>query len=757
MDRKKETAVNKLPRWLVFGACVDAIVVLFALLGQARNRAMISDLLNHKEVQHTHPRRVPRTVATPSFYTSSDLTRFASTSENFYFQSEQLPRVLLYSTTDINTARLSPLYVGRHPPSVVSGVYWKACYAHLHGFNLAFASGKSIEQDAHAKQHNDPRTDETGNRRLQHERDDSLFWTIMEDLNRRLSSGLYDYVFWLDGYTAFNDLYLDLPVWAYDLGHDITVMDQIHNPEGFQLNGVLFRTSPAAKNFMQGVLGYKNLIETYVSNGQGAFLEMMLTALGAEAEERGTRGYSHNCAQYSRLGYMAMFDENYVKTLNAHSECFFAELERLAGAYGYRESKTIGFSKTYTWQNKLLLYHDVANQANPGKLLPLSNCVGGLRTAEHAQEDCFVYNMNDGGRGPPNPRYPSCPDHLFRFSQWYGGNDWLWFRDWSQRSKHEGPPRVLIYTWAQESSFQKNVHEIYWKSCYAHVHSFDIVFSDVMNVSGLKKTLLSIDSSAQWYSDEMVWARYADIGRFLFSGKYDYVLVMDAETLVNDVALDFPAWAYDTGHDITFMDADYGDTAFIQHAVLFKPTSFTKTFLDHLYAYRSDYWTLGDGGPLMETILAHLGKEAESAGLPGYQKKCENHSRISMPSAVMVNHLNPALHEEKVRKHSTCFFSELSRLAGGYGSRVSKHIGFTPVFKLVNGKEFLPDVADISSSVRVLPWASCIPYTQNHWARWGENCLTWTGVVHLKGDPKGCPDPTFNWNSYPWNAQNRGR
>eukprot|EP00930_Biecheleria_cincta_P038846 TRINITY_DN26706_c0_g1_i1.p1 TRINITY_DN26706_c0_g1~~TRINITY_DN26706_c0_g1_i1.p1 ORF type:complete len:823 (+),score=82.31 TRINITY_DN26706_c0_g1_i1:103-2571(+) len=706
---------------------------------------------------------------THTFYASNDIPRFADKSRHVLHEAGQLPRVLIYAWF-YNSMRLREYGEGGGQPYAASEAYWKSCYAHMHGFNVTFASPSSIRgrqllsgteqvDDDNGKLLNDVLI--ALNRGDLVDTDGTGFFFMMRDISYYLSTGQYDYVFLMEEKTRISDGFLNFPVWMYDLGHDITLMDQEKHSGRFSPNGVLFRASKKVRRFLSELQRYKDdyPFETYVENGKGAFREMMLTWLGLEAEARGNRGYSDACLHFAGMTYKAAHSDSILAAQVAkHNACFHAELDRLTGPFGHRKSELIGFTQTHGWREKRFGMRDVHDDSS---VLPLANCNKHFRQSPLWKEECFVIDFNHpGDRVEVATRdLSSCPDPSFKWDHYYGGNDLLWFRDWSQRSKYSGPPRVLIYTWVTENSFSLFVNEVYWLDCYAHAHGFDIVYSTVMNVTGEKKEKQKDgDFATNWYSDAMMWGWHADIGRFLFSGKYDYVFMLGGDVLVHRLSMDFPVWAYDEGHDIIMMDQNYVAYGYNQNAILLKPTDYTREFLDFQYAYRKDFWTQGDNGPWMETMLVYLGREASAAGRPGYDKVCQEHGILQSSSGMLMK-TNPTVWVENGTRYCQCFFREIDRLAGTWGHRKSEHIGFTKPFVVVDGREFFPDWTDILSPLRVTPWANCFSWVRQAWPRPAQNCFIfhWNGA---KSDKRGqiagtCPDPGFKWESSPWNFMNR--
>jgi len=314
---------------------------------------------------------------------------------------------------------------------------------------------------------------------------------------------------------------------------------------------------------------------------------------------------------------------------------------------------------------------------------------------------------------------------------------------------------VLIYTWMTESAFAMFENEMYWKACYVHTHGYDIVFSDIMSVSGTKK-----DGSGGWYSDDFMWAWTADIGRFLFSGNYDYVFMTGADALFSSKYMKFPVWAYDVGHDVIIMDQDRQNWGLNENGVLFKPTNFTRGFLRSFYEYRKEFWLQADNGAWMENLLASLGQEREQTGLAGYKLACTQLGMLNRSTSYMFR-TNFQEYGKLNVAYSKCFFTELDRLAGPFGQRKSDHIGFTKTFAIGDSNRFVyPEDSQPSMTTGVLPWANCFSDVRNTWHRPQENCFVyhWNGPKNSAGHSAvqgKCPDPSFNWSSSPWNYANR--
>lgn len=713
-------------------------------------RSVVHDVAKHARIDLTHFQ-----TSNSSFYTERDLRRFASNAHHVQYQDGQLPRVLVYSYFDI-AAQIKPSKAGE-PPNPAPWAYRNYCYTHSHGFDLVYSSPHHIK-----------RLEGTEKRGwggwLPPDIDDSEFFAIWRDVQSYMESDKYDYIYVMLGNMLLNDLYLDFPVWAYDRGHDIIIQDQMSDLGGLILNGVLLRVSSGGRNFIDNVLQYQSPIGLVIQNGQTAFSETILRTIGLEAEAKGRKGYRGECSEFMHLKYLARLKPIYPEQVTSYNDCFFSELERLAGAYGYRDTKVIGFVKTYLWRdNKAVTFSAVRGE---GSLLPLPNCLHFFQVLPHWQEDCFASYLNNPSVVSLSQALPpKCPDPSANWASYYGGNDLLWFRRWPlqlQSKFKKRAPRVLIYTWATENSFRMFTNEAHWKHCYAHAHGYDIVFSGHLNVSGVKKLPRAVtdDFTSAWYSDDMMWAWNRDVKTYLFSGKYDYVFHVGADVLFLPSFLDFPVWAWDQGHDITIMDQNYVSYGYNQNAVLLKPTGFTSDYLDLHYGYRRNFWLQGDNGPWMEVMLVYAGQEAEAAGRPGYANTCAEHGMLTMPSWMLLKENLTAAIVNSTR-YSTCFFRELDRLVGQMGSRASKHIGWSKTNRSTQSQDKFPKDNDLlDPAPLVAPWANCFTWVRDTWTDYQQNCFAyhWNGakVAKSKAVVTGtCPDPTFDWKSSPYNYLNR--
>jgi len=270
-------------------------------------------------------------------------------------------------------------------------------------------------------------------------------------------------------------------------------------------------------------------------------------------------------------------------------------------------------------------------------------------------------------------------------------------------------PRVLIYTWCTEDQLVKFENEGYWKSCYAHAHGFDLVFT-----GGYPPRLR----------------------QYLKSRKYDYVFFLSADSLLQMGHMEFPVWAWDQGHDITVMDEKSSEWGMSFNAILFKATDWTVKFLDTLHAHQEN---VKGNGPYMETILTHLSADAEAHDIPGYNGSCWP-GLVSRRPVWTLKLPSVGIYAKTRALHSECFFKELDRLVGPFGNRNSKHIGFSTIWKKDS-----------------LPWANC-------WGAMrilGSKCF----LVHWNGfkaegshnTVRTCPDATFNWDTASYNPNNPSR
>lgn len=218
--------------------------------------------------------------------------------------------------------------------------------------------------------------------------------------------------------------------------------------------------------------------------------------------------------------------------------------------------------------------------------------------------------------------------------------------------------------------------------------------------------------------------------------------------------MDFPVWAWDRGHDVTLMDQQYEDksdvSTFNINSILLKPSEFTQRFGEECFGHLKGVNSFhGDSGPYMETMLTFLGLEAKEAGRAGYDKKCMRFlkSYDMSPEQVLVLE----------QKYNECFFNELDRLSGTFGSRTSKNIGFSPTFlKDAAGYTILPQHLPSEPSA-LGPWANCWSTPRKLWSDPELNCF----ALRLSESEAGgkvsgkCPDLSFNWTQSEYNPVNR--
>mmetsp|Transcript_3720 Transcript_3720/g.6144 ORF Transcript_3720/g.6144 Transcript_3720/m.6144 type:complete len:508 (-) Transcript_3720:84-1607(-) len=351
------------------------------------------------------------------------------------------------------------------------------------------------------------------------------------------------------------------------------------------------------------------------------------------------------------------------------------------------------------------------------------------------------------------------------------------FADWKKRVSFEGDdlPRVLMYTWCTEDTFWKFQNENYWKSCYAHLHGFDIVFSQTKNFTGVAVwTGDQGGAIGAWYNEENMWAWWWDIQNYLFSGKYDYVFLMGVDVLLNGGWFWWPVWRWDRGHDITIMDQHsmpfmerYGLN---ENNVLWRPTQLAKDFINEGFSFRKQFNLQGENGPYMETILRFVGRAAEAENRTGYSDLCLETVEIPKPSPLL---MASEWWMRRNDQYDRCFFEELERMVGGYGTRDTKNIGFYPTFISANNKVLIPE--DFFHGQRPYvppdhphrdltplgPWANCWSSVIGHWKHPSLNCFAYhfngpkDMSKHNKVSGGTCPDPTFDWEASPYHPANR--
>mmetsp|Transcript_126067 Transcript_126067/g.223269 ORF Transcript_126067/g.223269 Transcript_126067/m.223269 type:complete len:438 (-) Transcript_126067:6-1319(-) len=321
---------------------------------------------------------------------------------------------------------------------------------------------------------------------------------------------------------------------------------------------------------------------------------------------------------------------------------------------------------------------------------------------------------------------------------YYFTSDSARFARWSRRERHKsGFPKVLVYTWMTEALYTSLENEVYWKACYAHAHGFDVVFTDAGN-----------RHSVEWYSDANMWAWLFAAQEYLTSGVYDYVIYMGGDVLINSLHLDFPLWAFDTGHYLTVMDQDADDWGLNENNLIFTVSSadaiaWVQNFIETMASHRKDHNLQGDNGPFMETLLTLLGHEVSAVGKVGYYNKCRSLLKMSISFPQFIKQSGFDAYTQANAAYSRCFFEELDRLIGPVHNRQSNEVGFVT-----------------TTDTAHFPWGNCWGHVRVFWKDWEYQCWAfhWNGgtgreTVHtLTGT---CPDPTFNWTTSPYNRLNR--
>jgi len=332
--------------------------------------------------------------------------------------------------------------------------------------------------------------------------------------------------------------------------------------------------------------------------------------------------------------------------------------------------------------------------------------------------------------------------HFFTDSDCERYRRWPWKKDDTCKNM----PKILLFTWCTESTYESYRNEMYWKSCYAHMHGYDLIIADPFNTK----------EGSDWYTNFNLWAWWVALKDQV--PKYDYVFTTGADVLLTQNWLEFPVWAFDAGNkDLNLMDQCYSDWGFNENAFLFKYTNWSMDFLNQGLIFKEKSIIQGDNGGWMENILISLGQEVAEKGGKGYSNKCLPHLMLSEPLEKVLKRKDK-LYAQKNLDYSKCFFSELSRMAGPYNMRLSKHIGFNP----------LMDVSDKTMESRV-PWANC--WSHLHDPFFSKTCVGdldpkvhcfafhWNGLSKLLENHKiihgSCPDPTFNWDASPYNTKNR--
>lgn len=315
------------------------------------------------------------------YYGHSDCARFQSWSGRKGFLKGRscgnIPRVLIFTWTTEDTYTL-----------LENEVYWKACYAHAHGFDLVI-------------------TDEGHLNNVSYYSEANMFGWVLP-IKKYLLAGVYDYVFLMGGDVLINAVNLDFPLWAYNDGHYLSIMDQGYSPLGFNENDLLFRVSSAesvawSEQFVTMMFSHR--VRHSLQGDNGPYMENLLILLGREAESKGFHGYDNICNEslvkdrsvrqfIHDFGWQAVGEWN----LN-YSNCFFKQLDMLAGPWNKRTSRQIGF---VSWNDKTL---------------PLANCWTSVWQVNRT-ERCFAFHWN-GGTGREDGAHPAtggCPDPTFNWS-----------------------------------------------------------------------------------------------------------------------------------------------------------------------------------------------------------------------------------------------------------------------------------------------------------------------------------------------------
>lgn len=425
---------------------------------------------------------------------------------------------------------------------------------------------------------------------------------------------------------------------------------------------------------------------------------------------------------------------------------------------------------------------------SPGRAVALVVVIGGTLVAlsVHSQSDLeWMRRLMSHARPPTTSTTSTTTSGVTTTTStrlsplFYDDTPWLEHWGLKEQYPHGRLPRVLIFNWCTEDIRIQFVNAIYWLSCYAHAHGFDIV----LDSSGTKKTPVNVTGAGPvnffgqdkedhtqhlpqgYYDDSHMWGWVPAIKKYLFSGQWDYVIYVGIDVLVNGNNFNFPIWAYDRGHDITIMDQRYSYVGFNENSVIFKPTEFSRLFLDELYEFHKGYYLQGDNGPYMEMILRTLGQEAREEGRGAYNDQCLPKVKLDMPNSKFQQERNAEALCQMI-EYARCFFDTLDTLAGPYGHRKSKHIGFSPTFYAdTTGTYRYSDMSD-KLSLKLTPWSNCYSEIRTNWSLhpYG-NCLFW----HYNGPKQGrlwihgketygnvftriiggkCFDPSFDWQTW---------
>lgn len=706
-------------------------------------------------------------------YAVNDSWRFAEWSRRLQGSHRGVPRVLIYTW---HSEDMFERFLNEN--------YWKSCYAHAHGFDFVISDEYAFRYATEGNKVPWPMD------RHRDEDWEAATWAWVYGVKHSLLSGKWDYVFMMSQDSLIQPNNLDFPVWAWDRGHDITIMDQYNFPwpntaYGLDTSGILFKNTQYTQDFLKHWYDYRG--GPHVLGAAGPFMETVLIFLGRQVKAIGRPDYTGRCKRFLTVGYKyglrarrrdpEKYDK-YMLLAEHYSHCFFRELERLVGRFGFRATFNIGFSPTFISRDgKKQIPFQVQVQDKIKILSPWANCWHNIwKNWPYPEMNCFAIRVHspDSEILQEHERFSNlptvrgeCPDPSFSFSDSPHNpknrkkliplhtamvrNEWTMYRygdfhllgDWARRYKHSSrtkPPRVLIYTWCTEDSYTKFENEVYWKACYAHSHQFDVVFSSAESISG-----------EQGNSEGGIGAWVDDIQKYLFSGKYDYVFMMRAEVLIQESNFDFPVWAYDRGSDITVMDQHFFDdfkaVGLDANNILFKPSNFTRNFLQELLKYRRGFHLHGEHGPYMETILLFLGRESKKQGRSDYDGACSQYLKLDEPE-IKLKMESKSKWIGLTELYSKCFFDHLDSLVGIWGERNAGHFGFSPIYVPFNGSQLLP--SSFHGNVTLGPWANCLDAVRKFWSLPSVNCFAyhWSddSDPSIGGAVKGtCPDPTFEW------------
>ncbi|KNC47107.1 uncharacterized protein AMSG_03536 [Thecamonas trahens ATCC 50062] len=248
-----------------------------------------------------------------------------------------------------------------------------------------------------------------------------------------------------------------------------------------------------------------------------------------------------------------------------------------------------------------------------------------------------------------------------------------------QMGKGSGKPRVLMFTWATEDTYERFESSYYWKACYAAKHGYELIVTDEMDNAWDdfdKKT----ETDGGWYRESRMYAWHKAITKHMVSGEYDLIWMTGADTLMVPRHFDVQLTDYYDGYPLTIMDQEFDIWGFNQNALLMEaqaPGSWIEAFRAIHFTGSKEHIVQSDNGMYMITILEMLGAEAKLRGEKGYAQKCNKLAILDMPAPVLDN----TDFEEYKRRNialGECFFAELERLAGPYNSRRSSYINLVP-------------------------------------------------------------------------------